>query len=392
MDTTAATAAMEKDDPMRLLIVDDEADMAGMVAAVAVRAGWLADTTHDSAGFKTAYAGAVPDAVIIDLHLGAADGIELLRFLADEKFTGRVALMSGFDDRVLRAAEEIARLLGLKIAGVMRKPARIADIRTLLDRIKGEAEPLTPAHLSQAMDAGHMRFHYQPIAAVHGLATVKVEALARWNDPTRGYVPPAEFVRVMESDGALMDRFTLWAVESALAGTASMKAAGRRLPVAVNVSAVNLTSLDFPDRVAELARRYDVEPGSLVLEITETAATSDPAVTMDILTRLRLKGFGLAIDDFGTGYSSLVALHRLPFSEIKIDKSFVDEVPDHKEAASIVKTVCDLARNLNLTCVAEGVETASAAQALQELGVDLFQGFYLSPPLPQEELERWLDR
>ncbi len=377
---------------MRVLIVDDEVDMADMVAAVAARASWQTDTTHDSAGFKAAYGRGVPDAVVIDLHLGVTDGIELLRFLADKKFTGRVALMSGFDDRVLRAAEEIARLLGLKIAGVMRKPARVTDIRTLLDRIKGQAEPLTPAHMSQAMDAGHMRFHYQPISAMNGLATVKVEALARWNDPTRGYVPPAEFIRVMEGDSALMDRFTLWAVETALAGTANLKAAGRRLPVAVNVSAVNLTSLDFPDRVAELARRYNVAPSSLVLEITETAATSDPTVTMDILTRLRLKGFGLAIDDFGTGYSSLVALHRLPFSEIKIDKSFVDEVQDHKEAASIVKTVCDLARNLNLACVAEGVESGAAVQTLKELGVNLFQGFFISPPLPPEELERWLER
>ena len=199
-------------------------------------------------------------------------------------------------------------------------------------------------------------------------------------------------IKVMESDGALMDRFTLWAVETALAATSGMKTAGRRLPVSVNVSAVNLTSLDFPDRVADLARRYGVEPSSLVLEITETAATSDPTVTMDILTRLRLKGFGLSIDDFGTGYSSLVALHRLPFSEIKIDKLFVDEVPDHKEATSIVKTVCDLARNLNLACVAEGVETAQCIGALKELGVKLFQGFYISPPLPQDELGLWLER
>ena len=377
---------------MRLLIVDDEVQMADMVAAVATRAGWEPSTAHDAAGFKAAFQAKPPDASVIDLHLGVTDGIELLRFLADRKFKGRVALISGFDDRVLRAAEEIARLLGLQIAGVMRKPARVADIRELLERVKGQAEPLTPAHMAQAIDAGHMRMHYQPISAMNGLGAVKVEALVRWHDPTRGNMPPAKFIKVMESDGALMERFTLWAVETALAATSGMKTAGRRLPVSVNVSAVNLTSLDFPDRVADLARRYGVEPSSLVLEITETAATSDPTVTMDILTRLRLKGFGLSIDDFGTGYSSLVALHRLPFSEIKIDKLFVDEVPDHKEATSIVKTVCDLARNLNLACVAEGVETAQCIGALKELGVKLFQGFYISPPLPQDELGLWLER
>ncbi|MGQ0677914.1 MAG: EAL domain-containing protein [Rhodospirillales bacterium] len=253
-------------------------------------------------------------------------------------------------------------------------------------------DPITPDRAEQAMAAGEMTAYFQPVVDADTRRPVKLEALARWKHPSLGDVPPGVFVPVMERWPETMERFTFWMIEEAFRLLKDLRG-GVRLPAhAVNVSAVNLADLKFPDRAVEIVHACRAQPRDVTLEITETATTSDPVATMDILTRLRLKGFGLSLDDFGTGYSSLVALHRMPFSEIKVDRSFVAELPRSREAAAIIKTIADLARNMNLVSVAEGVETEEQAARLRELGVQLLQGYLFSRPLPAKELERWLGR
>lgn len=158
----------------------------------------------------------------------------------------------------------------------------------------------------------------------------------------------------------------------------------------MNLSAKNLRSLDFPDQIAALVADLGASPADLTLEITESAATEDPNVTIDILTRLRLKGFGLAMDDFGTGFSSLKALLNSPFSELKIDKSFVANALTSREARVVVKQVARLARDLGLKTVAEGVETQSVVDQMLEFGVDSIQGYHISRPLQADQLPAWL--
>jgi EAL domain-containing protein (putative c-di-GMP-specific phosphodiesterase class I) len=156
------------------------------------------------------------------------------------------------------------------------------------------------------------------------------------------------------------------------------------------VSGRNLRSLDFPDQLAALLEQSGTPPAAIGLEITESVAMHDVNATADVLTRLRLKGFTLAIDDFGTGYSSLEALRRMPFSTIKIDKGFVADLRDSRDSVTIVKSIVDLARNMGLTTVAEGVENETVADLLIALGVDSLQGYYFSRALVFEQFHPWL--
>ena len=147
-----------------------------------------------------------------------------------------------------------------------------------------------------------------------------------------------------------------------------------------------VNDLAFPDRVAELLRRYDVPGSLLTLEITETTAMENPTMTMDILTRLRVKGISLSLDDFGTGYSSLTQLYQMPFDELKIDRSLVTDIPHSREANTMVSSLIDLAHNLGLRVCAEGVESRVALDLLATLGCDSCQGFYISRPIPGTEI------
>jgi EAL domain-containing protein (putative c-di-GMP-specific phosphodiesterase class I) len=165
---------------------------------------------------------------------------------------------------------------------------------------------------------------------------------------------------------------------------------GSEIQICINVSGMNLRALDFPDRMADLLQRRSAPQGAIGLEITEGVAMHDLDATAAILTRLRLKGFPIAIDDFGTGHSSLTALRRMPFSTIKIDKSFVGELETSSDSLTIVRSVIQLAHDLRLTSIAEGVENATTAKRLTEMGIDGLQGFYFSRPLPFDAFATWL--
>jgi EAL domain-containing protein (putative c-di-GMP-specific phosphodiesterase class I) len=217
-----------------------------------------------------------------------------------------------------------------------------------------------------------------------------LEALARWHHPARGVIMPDAFIPVGEREQAVIDRLTQWAVRSAGAHARQLDREGVPTPVAVNISAKNLRLLDFPDRLVDLVLGEGSSPAAITLEITESAATGDPTVTRDILTRLRLKGFRLAMDDFGTGFSSLKALLGSPFSELKIDKSFVADVLTSPDARVIVKSTIGLAQEMGLKTVAEGVETQGVQDQLHEFGVDNIQGYHISRPMPASRVSGWL--
>ncbi len=216
------------------------------------------------------------------------------------------------------------------------------------------------------------------------------EALIRWRDPVRGLVPPDRFIPVAEADADVIDRLTMWVAETGVAHYRRLAALGSEIQICINISGRNLQSLDFPDRMAGVLERMSAPQGSIGLEITESVAMDDLDATMAVLTRLRLKGFPVAIDDFGTGHSSLAALRRMPFSVIKIDKSFVGELATSNDSLTIVRSVIQLARDMGLTSVAEGVENAETVRLLTELGIDSLQGYYFSRPLPFDGFAAWL--
>jgi diguanylate cyclase (GGDEF)-like protein len=245
------------------------------------------------------------------------------------------------------------------------------------------------SELRTVIDEGGLELHYQPKAELATGAIVGVEALVRWPHRSEGLVYPDEFVPLAERTG-LIGPLTDFVLHRALAQCRTWRDAGRTLSVAVNLSARSLINVDLADRIAHALDAARVQPSQLVLEITETSLMSDARHVMAVLSRLAAMGLTLAIDDFGTGYSSLSYLKRLPVKEVKIDKSFVLNMHHDENDAVIVRSIVDLARNLGLRVVAEGVETPGAWQALRDMGCDLAQGYVLSRPLPADRLDAWL--
>jgi diguanylate cyclase (GGDEF)-like protein/PAS domain S-box-containing protein len=245
------------------------------------------------------------------------------------------------------------------------------------------------SELRRAIEERELVLYYQPKASLNNGEVRSVEALLRWNHPTRGLVGPDEFIPLAQQTG-LIKPLTLFVLDEALSQCRAWKQGGTPLGVAINISIRNLLDAHFPELVRTLLEKWRVEPSMLELEITESTVLSDPVRTKRVLDRLSAMGVALSIDDFGTGYSSLSYLSQLPVNEIKIDRSFVMNMAQCENDAVIVRSTIDLARNLGLHVVAEGVETEEAWNELTNLGCTLAQGYYLSRPVPAAQLTEWL--
>jgi EAL domain-containing protein (putative c-di-GMP-specific phosphodiesterase class I) len=245
--------------------------------------------------------------------------------------------------------------------------------------------------LRRALDRRELVLYYQPKAVLADAKVHSVEALLRWQHPERGLVPPDEFIPIAQQTG-LIKPLTLYVIDEALRQCHAWLEDGLQLAIAVNLSARNLVDADFPVQVEGLLARWQIEPGLLEFEITESAMLSDPGRTKLILEQLSAMGIRLSVDDFGTGYSSLAYLKRLPVSEIKVDRSFVMNMDVDEDDATIVRSTIDLGRNLGLDVVAEGVENEQVWDRLRALGCTAAQGYYLSRPVPASELGAWLQQ
>jgi diguanylate cyclase (GGDEF)-like protein len=258
------------------------------------------------------------------------------------------------------------------------------------DRDRHDARRLTLlSELRQAIDADQLVLHYQPKADLATGRVLGVEALVRWQHPEHGLLPPDDFIPLAEPTG-LIGPLTLAVLTESLRQCREWEDAGLELRVAVNVSVRNLYDERFAQDVDRLLRRFTVSPGNLTLEITESTMMADPTRPVAALSQLSMRGVHLAIDDFGTGYSSLAYLKRLPVTEIKIDKSFVMGMIDDPDDATIVRSTIELARNLGLQVVAEGVEHEDIWRTLAAQGCHRAQGYYLSKALPAGEFVEWL--
>jgi len=244
--------------------------------------------------------------------------------------------------------------------------------------------------LERALINGRLRMVYQPKISLSDGRLRRVEALVRWDDPDMGPISPSRFVPLAEKHG-LIDELTQWGLRTTLRQWLSWREKGLDTCLAFNISALSLDQLDFPDLVERMCRALEVPTDRLVLELTE-GATQPLVKLMDTLTRFRIKGIGLAIDDFGVGYSTLMQLRQLPFTELKIDRFFVDDAPSSKDSALIVKSIIDLAHGLGLTVTAEGVETEAQLLLLRDLGCDVAQGFFVAEPLTPDQVMPWLDQ
>ena len=377
----------------RLAVLDDDPAICEIVRLVGTQAGFEVQSYRTVSAFRADPA-AEPAVILLDLCMADLDGIEVLRALAGTHSRSRIVLMTGADPRILNTAERIGLGYGLNIAGTLRKPFAIADLRAALAMPQKSFEiarryGVSIEHeLHRAITGNELVLHYQPKIKLTTGRIIGVEALIRWHHPTLGLLPPARFIPVAERAG-LMLPLTHWVLEEAVRQLAEWRRIGLDTTMAVNVPSEILSDISLPDSIETLLTRTGVPAGALTLEVTEAGAMKDVLTAMDVLTRIRLKGISLAIDDFGTGYSSLIKLHRMPFNELKIDRSFIEGAHADDESRVITETIINMARSLGMDVVAEGVENTEVLDLLIDLGCDTAQGFLLTEPLPADDYLTW---
>jgi EAL domain-containing protein (putative c-di-GMP-specific phosphodiesterase class I) len=239
--------------------------------------------------------------------------------------------------------------------------------------------------LRRGMSRGEVKIAYQPKLDIRSGTIAHAEALVRWHHPQEGVIPPDLFIPLAESTGVVRE-LTEYVLSRALADCAKLRKAGKEFCIAVNISAADLSRGDFVTEIRELMERSKADPSSLTLEVTESAILRSPQKAIEALNDLREMGIKLSVDDYGTGQSTLSYLKQLPVSELKIDKSFVTSMCDNANDRIMVRSTIDMAHELGLAVVAEGVEDARTLQALRSLGCDFAQGYLIGKAMPLEEL------
>ena len=336
---------------------------------------------------------AAPDVVIVDLDMPGMDGIEFIGHVAQRKLARAVIVASALEAALLNTVQTMTRAYGLRVLGCVEKPLtalKLADTLALYDGSEVDTAAEDELHLdAAAIDEGLERDEFvpffQPQVEIANGKVVSVEALARWRRADGQVVRPAQFIGLVEREGRI-DRLTDRLLEKACAWKRRWSKLGLELRVSVNVSMLSLGQVEAADRYQQIVRSHGVDPRDVVLELTESAVMGEAAHALNVLARLRLKGFGLSIDDFGTGYSSLAQLSHIPFTELKIDSSFVTGAAQQPRKRAVVEASLDLARKLDLTVVAEGVETVEEWQMLAELGCSTAQGYLISRPVPGDQI------
>lgn len=244
--------------------------------------------------------------------------------------------------------------------------------------------------LREALGTGEVSFAYQPKFDLAAGRISSVEALVRWNSASRGFVPPDEFITFAERTGDIR-HLTEWGLKEAVSQCAKWKEKGLDVTIALNLSTSDLMNQNLPGQVLALLNEYSLSASNLKLEVTESAVMHDMNRALDVLNMLSAMGLELSIDDYGTGYSSLSYLKKLPVNELKIDKSFVMKLAENEEDRILVRSTIELGHNLGLKITAEGVEDESSVNMLREYGCDTLQGYFISRPLPADELETFLN-
>jgi diguanylate cyclase len=284
-------------------------------------------------------------------------------------------------DTLLQRADVAMYVAKARHAGVARYDETLDEY---------DADSLTlVSDLRRAVEEGQLILHYQPQATLSDGRVRSLEALVRWQHPTRGLLYPDKFLPLAEPTDAI-DKLTRWVLRTALADVRELSAGSWDMCVAVNVSARSIGRVSFASDVLQALDELDVAPDRLIIEVTETALLADPQRAAEVLARLASAGVRVSLDDFGTGHTSLGYLSALPIHELKIDRTFVGDMLHNQAHAAIVRSIIDLGHNLELRVVGEGVETDLVLASLNDSGCDVAQGYLLARPMPRAEIERWL--
>ena len=386
----------------RLLVIDDEVEICTLVGRVGNSCGFEISSSGDASQLTPEFI-ASHDVLVLDLMMPNIDGVEVIRTMGALTPRPALILMSGLDSRMLGSARQLAEAQGINVLGVLHKPFWPADVRRALDRIllaapaasavaKGAvtASAITGDEFEAALERGEIVVHFQPQVSLADGSWTGVEALARWQHPVRGLLYPDSFIPMAET-GRFALRFTEIVMQRAIDDVKRLRRElGFSGSLSVNMPPTGLTDITFPERLLAMLADSGMASSSFILEVTESAIPQNPAVSLDIETRLKMRGVHLSIDDFGTGHSSLERLHDAPFDELKIDLVFVRNSERDPSARAIIENAIRLGHSLGMKVVAEGVETAGIVHLLRDMGCDIGQGYFISKPVPSEKLGDWL--
>jgi EAL domain-containing protein (putative c-di-GMP-specific phosphodiesterase class I)/ActR/RegA family two-component response regulator len=370
------------------LIVDDEPGIRNFVQHVAESVGMQAVGAVSGSDALNKLKSLSPAIIVMDMQMPNGDGVQLIQGLAGLAIQAKIVIISGADTRLLEVSAEIARQRGLDIGAVLHKPVRFEELRRTLSDLYSTTMPFSATTLREIIDGKAPILHYQPKIRLSDASLCGVEALLRCRDAADRPVAPELAISIAEEAGlmpALNDRICREAIEQRRLWSEG----GRELDVAINLCASISFEEQLPDRLAAMCAEHGVPNTAIILEMTERALERDNLVAMETMARLRLMGFRLSIDDFGTGHSSLVRLRQMPFTELKIDRSFVSNLEHSSENAVIVRSLVQLAQNLEMHCVVEGVEDAYALKFAAQLGCSEAQGYHIARPMPPSEIREF---
>ena len=383
----------------KILVIDDDATVCAVVAGLAQALGLDCVTTKDPSTFAD-FVTRETSLIVLDLMMPEMDGIEVLRQLGERRVTARILLMSGMDNRILETAERLAQSLGLWVVGRLQKPIPLPALKEALETLAviraPESNFESPAYsfpdqqLRDAFTNNSFANFYQPQISLATGKVIGVEALARWIHPKDGVILPEHFLPKIESLG-LMDSLCWTSARLALSDAKSFSdATAHPLRISINATIHTLENLTFPDNLLGLARELGVSADKIVIEVTESGLALDPSRALDVLTRLRMKGFQLSIDDFGAGYAMMRQVQNVPATELKIDRSIIEKMHVNLSDRVMVEKIVEMGHELGMSVIAEGVATRQQFDLLKHAGCDLVQGFLFSRPLPAAELASWV--
>ena len=381
----------------KIMLLDDDPFMLRLHAHQLATLGFTSVSTHSS-GVDALAALDGTELILLDLNMPEMDGIEFVHHLVERHYAGGVVLISGEDNRMLKAAGSLIRAHRIELLGHVQKPVTPEVLNSLLGNWKSVASASLPStriayeaqDVRAAIANGELVNYYQPKVAVPIGTLVGVETLVRWKHPVDGIVFPDQFIGIAEANG-LIDDLTCVVLRGALRQAQIWRDAGLTLQVAVNLSMNNLAARTFADFVSAETAMAGISTSSITLELTESRLAPDLRAPLEVLSRLRLKRFRLSIDDFGTGHSSLVQLRDLAFDELKIDRGFIHSAHVNSTLSAICVANVSLARDLGIEVVAEGVEDKDDWDFLRKIGCDMAQGYFIARPMPAAELPNWIN-
>ncbi len=340
------------------------------------------------------------DIAFIDLNMPDMDGIELLRHLAKSNNRTAIVLASALGSALLFSVETMSNAYGINLLGSFEKPATPDVLRRLVGAYRppqlqsGKAQDSLPAftleEIAEGIRLDQFEPYFQPKVELATGKVKAVEAFVRWHHPQHGTVTPAAFIPKLEA-GGLMETLTWSVIAKSVAACRAWHDQGLMLGVSINLSATSLAQPGLAEKILAHIAEHDIDSQYVTFEITELIAMTDVPVCLENLARLRMKGFGLSVDDYGTGHSNMQQLLRIPFLDLKIDRSFVAGAARNKQMSIALSSSLELARKLHRNSVAVGVETREDWDLLRDLGCTYAQGYYIAKPMERAAIPGWIE-